>query len=307
MLKHSTSEISQAVIDTLLYSDVFDFPLTAREVYRYLSGKLAAYDQVCQALRTDPRIHQKDKFFTLAGREELVSLRQGREQRSQVLLPSAIAYGRRIGTLPFVRMVALTGSLAVRNVSEYEDFDYMLVTQPGRLWTARAFVLLFGRFTRLAGHTICPNVIVGENSLAWSQHDLYSARELCQMVPITGLDVYLRLMRANPWVRDFLPNAYGELAGTALEEKKLPSHKFQRILELPLRGYPGDRLERWEMGRKIRRFSSQDGFGDETVFNGDLCQGNFDHHRRWVQHELEKRSQVFQTDALTGHAIVEIV
>jgi hypothetical protein len=171
----------------------------------------------------------------------------------------------------------------------------MLVTAPGRLWTARAFVLLFGRFIRLFGHTICPNLMITENSLDWHQHDLYSARELCQMIPITGKDTYRTLMKENEWVNGLLPNAIMESGGS------LPNKQdsiLQKSLEFLLSGKLGDRFENWEMDRKIARFSKQDGFGEETVFNAELCQGNFDHHRKWTQEKLEQRLSHFKTEEL---------
>jgi hypothetical protein len=183
-------------------------------------------------------------------------------------------------------MVALTGSLAVMNSSRNVDFDYMLVIAPGRVWMTRAFALLFNRFTRLLGHTICPNLIVSETALEWRMHDLYSARELCQMIPVTGMDVYHKLMKANQWVNDFLPNAFIESAGLASQNR---SAWFKRLFEFPLRGRLGDRFEQWEMNRKIARFSKQAGFGEETVFSSEICQGNFDHHRKWTQKMFEER------------------
>lgn len=298
MPKDVPSELSQAVFDTLLYSDVFDFPLSAREIYHYLSEKSATLEDVNRVLSSDPRFVSEGEYFALPGRGEIMSLREKRERRSQELLPYVFAYGRMIGALPFVRMVALTGSLAVHNLADDEDFDYMLVTQAGHLWTARAFVLLLGRFARLAGHRLCPNVIVAENSLAWSRHDLYSARELCQMIPIVGMGVYRSLMIANAWVRDFLPNAYGEaIHATAQQE---PGQILQRLFELPLQGWLGKRFERWEMNRKVERFSREEGFGEETIFNANICQGNFDHHRKWTQRELEKRRARFSKEESGG-------
>jgi len=297
MLKPRSREISQAIFDTLLYSDVFDFPLTAREIHLYLSGSAATYEEVCLALSSDARFFRVGDYFTLSGREKIVEIREKRELRSRKLLPHALAYGRFIGSLPFIRMVALTGSLAVRNVSKEADFDYMLVTLPGRLWTARAFVLLFNRLTRLAGHTICPNVIVSENALQWNQHDLYSARDLCQMIPVSGMAEYQRLMKANQWVQDFLPNAYDDILDQAEAEKKNHSRIMQKLLEFPLGGRFGDRFEQWEMARKIERFSKQEGYGDETIFNVDICQGNFDHHRQWMQEQLGKRGRTVEVKA----------
>ena len=300
MPQQLSSEISQAVFHTLVYSDVFDFPLTAQEVHRYLSGRPATYDEVLQALNEDPRFVNIDRYFTLSGREEIVEIREQREWFSKKLLPYALKYGRVLGSLPFVRMVALTGSLAVLNVAQNADFDYMLVTRPGRLWTARAFVLLFGRLTRRLGHTICPNLIVTEDFLEWHRQDLYSARELCQMIPITGFETYRTLMQANQWVSEILPNAFLE-SSTSAPAQGVPGKAHKRvsilegILEFLLRGKLGDRFEQWEMNRKIARFARQEGFGEETIFNANICQGNFDHHRQRTKQELEQRINEFKT------------
>ncbi len=64
------------------------------------------------------------------------------------------------------------------------------------------------------------------------------------------------------------------------------------MTESCLRGNLGDRFERWEMTRKIRRFSKLPGFGEETVFNAEVCQGNFHHHRKWTQEVFEERLSV---------------
>ena len=296
MPEHFSSEISQAVLHTLLYSDIFDFPLTAREIHRYLLGVAATNEEVNQALREDHRFIRKEDLFALSGREEIINTRKHRETQSRKLMPYALKYGRVIGSLPFVRMVALTGSLAVMNVSKNADFDYLLVTAPGRLWTARAFTLLFARITHRLGRTVCPNLLITENSLEWQQRDLYSARELCQMLPITGINVYRRMMKANEWIKDLLPNAEPTFEGP--ETSKILTRK---LLEIPLRGKLGDRFEQWEMNRKIARFSKQEGFGEETVFNAELCQGNFDHHRSWTENVFQEKLQKYQM----GHVLTD--
>jgi hypothetical protein len=292
MLDNPLGDLSRAVLCTVAYADIFDYPLTALEVHRYLTGVSAPLDAVNQAL--EGRLFMRiGDYYTLPGREEIVSIRKQREAHSRKLMRRAIHYGRILGALPYVRMVALTGSLAVLNVSNVVDFDYLLVTARGRLWTARAFALAFNRLTRLQGHTLCPNLIISENALEWPQHDLYSARELCQMVLITGKEVYSRLMQANPWVGSFLPNAFMNSGGLSSKpQERAPA--LQSLFERPLRGVLGDRLEAWEMNRKIARFTRQYGFGEETIFNAEVCQGNFDHHRSWTYEALEKRLAEFK-------------
>jgi hypothetical protein len=284
--------LERAILETLTYSDIFEYPLRLDELHRYLP-MLADTDELPVALTAlNGQVGEINDFYFLAGREEIAEIRRQRDIRSRSLLTLALKYGRVLGALPFIRMVALTGSLAVLNISKNADFDYMLVTSPGRVWTARAFALLFNRFVRLFGRTICPNLIVSENALEWPMHDLYSARELCQMIPITGMNVYRRLLEANQWTKDFLPNAFLDSGSLLPTVQKLDS-AFQMLLEFPLRGKLGDRFEQWEMHRKIARFRKQAGFGEETIFNSEVCQGNFHHHRKWTRESFEEKINQF--------------
>jgi hypothetical protein len=280
--------LERAILETLAYSDVFEYPLCLDELHRYLPicAEIEQMPQVLDSL--DELIGKQGDFYFLTGREKIIETRKQREAYSQKLMKHALQYGRVLGSLPFIRMVALTGSLAVMNSSGDADFDYMLVAAPNRVWTARAFALLLNRFTRLFGHTLCPNLIISENALAWQVHDLYSARELCQMIPITGMDVYRKLMKANEWVKDFLPNVFLGCDGLPLHPRE-QAPALQSFFELLLRSNVGDRFERWEMNRKIARFSKQAGFGEETIFNADMCQGNFDHHKRRTQKVFENK------------------
>ena len=283
------SFIDRAILETLVYSDIFEYPLQLKELHRFLPERVDIEKLPGAIGSLHEYVVRKDDYYFLAGREETVGIRKQREARSRKLLPRAIQYGCVLGSLPFIRMVALTGSLAVMNVSKDSDFDYMLVTAPGRVWTARVFALLFNRLVRPFGPAICPNLIVSETALEWPQHDLYSARELYQMIPIMGMDVYHRLMKANQWVREFFPNAFLDFNSLLLESLQARAPSLHEIIEFPLRGKLGDRFEQWEMSRKIDRFSKQEGFGEETVFTAEVCQGNFHHHRRRTREVFQER------------------
>jgi hypothetical protein len=284
--------LERAILETLLYSDIFEYPLHMEEIHRYLPID-AEMEEVSLALSVSSQVGKKEDFYFLAGHEKFVEIRKQRAAHSQRLLPHALRYGRMLGHLPFIRLVALTGSLAVMNSSGNADFDYMLVAARGRVWTARAFALLLNRITRRFGHTLCPNLIISENALAWSTRDLYTAHELCQMIPVSGMDAYRKLMKANVWVKDFLPNAFLESKSKLLKNTQERTSVLQRIFELPLRGKLGDDLENWEMKRKIARFSKQAGFGEETIFNAEICQGNFEHHSKRTKQMFEEKMSAF--------------
>lgn len=296
MQNGSLDKLLWAVVQTVTYSDIFDYPLTAREIHRYLTGVNAAVEEVALALQQAP-VMNTGEYFTLPGREEISKIRTQREKCSRELLPIAIRYGRILGALPYIRMVALTGSLAVLNISKNADFDYMLVTSTGRMWMARAFAVTFGRIMRLFGHRICINLLVSENALAWHRHDLYTAREICQMIPVTGMSVYQRLRVENAWTQDVFPNA--ELSPpnlipiSARDNPKI----IQYLLEVVLRGTLGAWLERWTMKFQLLRMARKYGASDEIIFSVDVCQANFHQHRRVTQEAFQRKLATFGVES----------
>jgi hypothetical protein len=273
-----------AILRTLAYADVFDYPLRPAEVHRYLVGVPASREDVNQAMRAGSLLRnhatQVYGYYTLRGREELVYRRWLRERVSMELWPRAAHYGRLMAGLPFVRMVAVTGALAMNNVAGRVDLDYLIVTEPGRLWLCRSLVILLVRWAGLRGMVICPNYFISENALSISTRNLYTAHELTQMVPLSGLQVYRRMREANRWAQEYLPNALGPpnpFQAIQVDEvgETVPLTKMaETILRTPL----GSRLECWEMERKIRKFSRHWQDRAEVDFGADWCKGHFDGH-----------------------------
>ena len=278
------SPLERAILETLAYSDVFDYPLSLEELHRFLTISATKVEIQEQLVRMKD-VSSAHGYYFLAGRSEIVDIRKRREENSRKAFRRAMFYGRILGSLPFIRMVALTGSLAMLNLSKNKDMDYMLVAKPGRVWTARAFTLLLARMTRLFGDVICPNVIVSENALEWTERNLYTAREFAQMIPVSGEDVLCCLRVVNRWTEDVLPNHV-----ILSESKDLGGcNAIQLVLEFLLNSKLGDLFESWEMNRKIARFQKQAGYGVETNFSADVCQGNFDHHGLWTLKAYNER------------------
>ncbi len=188
---HTQLELAQAIWRTLAYVDLFDYPLTAVEIHRYLEGIPASLAAVQHALAHSPQLAGQllchAGFYSLPGRSAVFAIRQQRQQQAQRLWSAARRYGALIARLPFVRLVAVTGSLAMSNVAAEADIDYFIVTENGRLWLARALVIGVVRLAARRGVVLCPNYFVAESALALPEHSLYTARELAQMVPLGWL------------------------------------------------------------------------------------------------------------------------
>ena len=284
----STVSLERAVLETLAYSDIFDYPLRIEELHRYLPLPIIRTELIEILNYRNDLIKMVDGYYFLAGREHLIPLRQKREAASRPLYQRAVRYGRILGSLPFIRLVGLTGSLALQNCDETADIDYLLVAAHGRVWIARAFALLLGRLTALFGNTLCPNLIISDQALEWQQQDLYSARELCQMIPIFG-SASLYAAPTNQFLDKFF-SAECFVRARPRTERIYRSHRdCKSLFEWPLRRAFGDRIEAWEMNRKIKRFTNQAGYGAETQFNRDICQGNFNQHGLQTKAAFQRR------------------
>lgn len=280
-----------AILETLTYSDIFDYPLTALEIHRYLIGIKTTFetlqDTLSNGIQTSSLITQTGEYFTLPGREELAETRTRRATQSAQLWPQALRYGRQLAGFPFVRMVALTGTLAVNNVEHDADVDYLIITEPGRLWLCRAFVIGLVRVAARSGITLCPNFFLAENALALPDRTLYVAREITQMIPLSGIEQYNRLRAENPWVSDFLPNADGPPPVQLSDCASRPLSQF--LTEAVFRSPLGAPLERWEMNRKIRKFTAQAPAHAEIRFTPDRCQGHFDGYGKRTMDSFQER------------------
>jgi hypothetical protein len=282
------STLETAVLRSVVYADLFDFPLTPAEARRWLpaSATQAEVDAaLSQGALPSRLLVSLPPYVLLRGRDELVATRERRRHSSLLLNRRARFYGALIARLPFVRMVAITGSLAVDNADEGADFDYLMVVAPGRVWLTRAMTMLIVRAAALRGVTVCPNYLLAESALALPERDFYTARELLQMRPVAGLDVYRKMLAVNGWWRDYLPNAEPDAIPAPGPSR---SSLARRVAEALLRARPLDYVERWLLVRKGAELRHQAG-GAEAVFDSERCKGHFEGWREQTARAVEER------------------
>jgi hypothetical protein len=289
--------VADAILHTVVYADLFDYPLRSEEIHRYLTGCPAPLAVVEEHLHQNGRLGEyldsAAPFWFLAGREHLVALRREREAFSLGLWSEVQRYGRLIAPIPFVRMVSITGSLAMSNASSPDDdIDLLIVTTRDRVWLARGLVVLIVHLARRLGVDLCPNYVIAEHRLELGERSLFTAHEIAQLIPVHGLEVYYRLLESNAWLSAFLPNAMPRQL--AVRETGRAKRLGQRALETALAGRLGDAAERWERERKIprlRQVADEQG-GGGAVYTPDLCKGHADDHAASVDQRYLSRLAV---------------
>ena len=293
--RNSMNQLEQAILKTILYGDVFQFPMTSIEIHRFLiHARPISYEDIERTLRQSTVLKryliERDRYYALKERVDDIATRQTREQVTQQVWDTAWGYGRILAYLPFVRMVAITGALAMRNpFDEHDDFDYIIITKAGRVWLARAFSILLVRFAKLRGVIICPNYVLAEDKLPQTRRDLYIAHELAQMVPIHGAELHHQLLNSNPWAISYLANT-----DTGVRETKrlgLLGRGAKGLAEFVLSGFIGNKLEAWEYRRKRQRFQTQmepEQAGAAEI-DAQQVKGHFNDHGSSVVQQYQRR------------------
>lgn len=291
------------MLSTVAYSDVFEYPLRDVEVHRYLHGVHATAEMTAAALARcsapGGALTQRDGYYTLRGREGLVETRLARAAHAARLWPQAVRFGRAIGALPFVRMVAVTGSLAWDNIEPSGDIDYLIVTEPDRLWISRWLGGLLVRAARLEGARLCLNYVVSTRALLLADHNLYGAYETARMTPIVGRTIYRRLRRANPWTAAYLPNAIETPRPPDAHSRPVRgighrmAARLKRLGERALRVRAVTALEQYEMQYRIRK-RTQGVAHSESSYGLDWYKSHSSGHRQRALAAFTERLQRFE-------------
>jgi hypothetical protein len=145
----------------------------------------------------------------------------------------------------------------------------------------------------LHGVTLCPNYIITRRALVLPDQTLYTAHELAQMIPLSGLDVYDEIRRENAWGYRFLPNSYGA-PDSISTIRRIPDLAKPSFFEAWMVKPPFDRLETWEMDRKIRRLRHEQGHSPEAMFTADVCKGHDRRHQERTRLALEARLKLLE-------------
>jgi hypothetical protein len=283
-----------AILRTLMYADIFDYPLTVAEIHHYLIAAAMGAGGVAELLERSKyladRTMRVNGYVTLRGRQDIAAMRDARRDSSRHLWQQARRWAGRLGCLPFVRMVAVTGALAVDNAPAGDDIDLLIVTRPGRVWLARALAIALVRAARLLGVGLCPNYVLADSAMSQHERNLYVAHDLAQMVPLVGLPVYRRMRAVNAWSFAYLPHA---AAPPRAETDLCPRGwrlSLQRLGEKLLGGRLGDRLERWERERKLRKFGAAAArSGPAARLDEQQVKGHFDDHGRDIMRQFDDR------------------
>src|SRR3990167_1433780 len=247
--------LSSSILSTLAYHDVFDYPLDSSEVADLLVKKRSGKESVkseLEKLREIRKVGESYRYYFLKSRQKIVRMRKLRTKYSQKKLKRAAFFAGLLKIIPSVKLVAVSGALSMRNSRKDDDIDLVIITSKGLLWTTRflANMLLLPFKRDPAGQKIsdraCLNMFLDESALLISDRNIYSAHEICQMKLIWDRDgTYRKFIRANSWIRKYLPNWEPSVERLMTNDKRKKRHEALDFRRFALVIEPLEALAKW--------------------------------------------------------------
>lgn len=212
--------MEKAILKTLIYYDIFGFPLKAWEIHKWLIGRSASLKQIEKTLNKlgqGKSIKYYGGYYSLSRRKGLIKARLEKEQISKQHLLIARLVSSLFRLIPWIKLVGVSGSLAMMGSLKRDDIDLFIVTSEKRIWITRLLLIFLTSLTglrrkrrekrRKANGKICINLILEESDLAQKKKNIYLAHEVLQMKVLWQKDeVYSKFLHDNEWAFKYLPN-----------------------------------------------------------------------------------------------------
>lgn len=270
-------KLEYAVLTTVVYYDVLGkYPLTALEIYKYLinpskvssSPEKVTFGQLTDVLDKSrylkARLQKKSGFYFLSNRKNPIKERIKRQKIADRKWKKARRVVKWFQIVPYLRMAAVSGSLAIGNTRKQSDLDLIILAEYGRIWTVRfllnGFLQLIGqrRHGQSIEDKICLNQYVTDKYPEIVIQNLSNAHFCAHLVPLLGLDQFQKFRIANQWTKEYLP-FYSFSQIDHLKTIK-PSKMFcniSRFLEFVLNTKVGDQLEKsfrkWQKNKVLKK------------------------------------------------------
>jgi hypothetical protein len=301
------SEVQQAIIKTLLYFDIFSYPLTSAEIFKFCDVKetQAEIDQALDDLVKEEHLYQFDDLYSLHNNRQLIDRRLKGNKAALEMLPVAQRQAKLIARFPFIRAVMASGSLSKGYMDETSDLDFFIVTEPGKLWIARSLLVMYKRIFLLNSHKrFCVNYFIDAEHLTIEEKNLFTATELATVIPLFSYPMYTALHRQNTWLTKFFPNYQSRSSDTEIQFKK---SLVTWIVEMMLKPVSTP-LEKLSMATTLNRWRRLYGNYDPVDFSVAFKSKKYaskSHPRHFQKKVMEKYAEKVREFGLTsGIALV---
>lgn len=220
------------------------------------------------------------KRYTLKGDENFFDLFIKRSSIAQEKQKIAEKFIGVLRLFPTLKMVGISGSLAMRNTKQEDDIDLFIITEQNRLWTGRIIAIITSILMHLkrprnvttAKNKVCLNLFFDRLHLAIpaDKQTEYVGHEVLQLVPVINRNqTYELFLAQNRWIVGAFPNV-SRTMNTYVTSSKIPqTQKTTARKNISLFTFLGDVVEyiaRSIQMQAIRRHTTTERISDTQLW-----------------------------------------
>lgn len=305
----SINTLKENILKTAAYFDLFDYPLTAEQLFQFLPQNSVTVTDVqfaADALTAQKRLGKNGRYYFLPARDKkIIDQRIDNERRAASKLIFAKIVSGFIKQFPFTRAVFITGSLSKNVAPPSSDIDFMIVTAPDRLWICKSMLTLFRKVFLLGSYKFfCTNFYIAENNLALPTRSFYDAIELMTIKVCWNESAFNSLHSQNMWTKKILPNMPVFIDSSLLLSPK--RSLLQQALETILNLFPLAHFDEYLMkyhinywGKKYPHFNS-DRFAESYRTTHAMSTVWGQDHRKKIEEGFQQRLAALQLEQKHG-------
>lgn len=158
------------------------------------------------------QVEYEHGFFVLPQKKFLVENRIHQEKEAVEKLKRASRLIRWCSFVPYVRMIAVTGSLSMKQGDAHSDWDFLVIMKGGAIWTGRFLLTLWLELLGKRRHgkhikdKACLNCYLADTHLEVPLRDLFSSHEYRFLYPVMGKKTFQSFELANRWMSRYRPH-----------------------------------------------------------------------------------------------------
>lgn len=268
ILPDQDAELRTSLIRALLYFDIFNHPLSSKEIFHLIpvhSISECELMDVLTDLTTHNLIYYHNGYYSLSPSVESVKRRLAGELCANTMIKRMQKFSSLISSFPFVKAVTISGSLSKNYMDENSDIDYFIITERNRLWLARTLLILYKKlFLFNSKKNFCVNYFVSEDQMSIPDRNVFTATEVSYLIPVYNYNAYFHFMKVNDWNKGFFPNF--PLRGKDLVVKEAYPN-IKSVLEKLFSNSIGEKLDTFFFKLTLKRWKKKFKTFDESTFD----------------------------------------
>lgn len=234
--------LQKSILKVVAYFNLFNYPVTYGEIKNFIDRPVSdsSLTDALHTLTANSLLYKINGFYALTPHYTQVERRLAGNAAADRRLKLANKLARFLSWFPYVKGVAVSGSLSKNFAYKGSDIDFFIITAPNRLWVARMFFLSFFYVARVFGmkNWFCLNYFIDTKALEIPEQNIYTAIETATLMPKQGKGLFADFYESNAWVYNYLPNYTPALQSAANDKSIWP----KSMVEWMLNNNIGDKL-----------------------------------------------------------------